>query len=449
MRPLKFALAFCVVLALAAGDVAIFGGNPRSIRCAAGRESFDPALVKRGAELAAIGNCDVCHTAPGGRDSPADVRCRRRSAASTPPTSRRTETGIGAWSEAAFRRAMRRAWAAPATALPGFPLRPFHLVSDDDDEALYAYLMTREPVARRARRPAAVPARRPARDVRLESSVPPSGPVPRRRRADAAWNRGAYLAEGLGHCGACHTPRNARRGKDGRKFAGGEVEGWTAYALNAASPAPVPWNAAALGQYLRHGFERQHGVARGPMAEVASDLRGAPNDDVRAIAIYIAEQMNRAAPEQPSGGAASGVQLARGKADRGRERGQPRPMSLRAGDTENEKALYLCRRLRRLSRGPARACRMAASISLLYQRDQRPERRQSRQCRALRAAGGDGAPVPIMPGFADALDDAQIAALAAYVRAQLYGQPPWPTSSRQRCAQARSACRTASSSTVR
>src|SRR5207244_2263017 len=147
--------------------------------------SFDPALVKRGGELAAIGNCATCHTVPGGRPFAGGL------AVPTPfgtiystnitPDER---TGIGTWSEEAFRRAGR---------------------------------------------------------------YQPDG------NQSAEWNRGAYLANGLAHCGACHTPRNALGAEERQKsFAGGEAEGWTAYALDAASPAPMPWDAAALLFYLHN-----------------------------------------------------------------------------------------------------------------------------------------------------------------------------------------------------
>jgi mono/diheme cytochrome c family protein len=79
--------------------------------------------------------------------------------------------------------------------------------------------------------------------------------------------RGAYLVEGLAHCGACHTPRNALGAeRASAEFAGGDVENWHAYAINAQSPAPVPWDADALFAYLRDGWHPEHGVARGPMA---------------------------------------------------------------------------------------------------------------------------------------------------------------------------------------
>src|SRR5260370_700127 len=79
-------------------------------------------------------------------------------------------------------------------------------------------------------------------------------------RQSTEWNRGAYLVDGLGHCGDCHTPRNLLGAeKDGEALAGGEAEGWSAPALNASSPAPVPWDASHLFAYLRRGWDAEHG----------------------------------------------------------------------------------------------------------------------------------------------------------------------------------------------
>jgi nicotinate dehydrogenase subunit B len=106
----------------------------------------------------------------------------------------------------------------------------------------------------------------------------------------ALWNRGAYLVNGLGHCGACHTPRNAlgAESQDKESFlAGGTVDGWDAYPLTAKSPAPIPWNEQSLFDYLRRGYSREHGVATGPMAPVTQDLAALPDDDIRAMAHYL------------------------------------------------------------------------------------------------------------------------------------------------------------------
>jgi nicotinate dehydrogenase subunit B len=103
-----------------------------------------------------------------------------------------------------------------------------------------------------------------------------------------AWNRGAYLVEGLGHCSACHSPRNALGAENPKAYlAGGTVEGWEAPPLTSLSRAPIPWNEDELYAYLRTGESRFHGVAAGPMAPVVKELAEMPDQDIRAIAVYL------------------------------------------------------------------------------------------------------------------------------------------------------------------
>ena len=87
------------------------------------------------------------------------------------------------------------------------------------------------------------------------------------------WNRGAYLAEALAHCGDCHTPRNLLQALDNKnKFAGTVVEGWRAYNITADSTTGVgTWSEAELAEYLSTGHAKGRGTASGPMAE-AVDL---------------------------------------------------------------------------------------------------------------------------------------------------------------------------------
>ena len=114
--------------------------------------SFDPALVEKGAELASIGNCGTCHTAPGGQPFAGGLPLPTPfgtvySTNITPDT----ETGIGRWPEAAFQRAMREGVDREGRHLyPAFPYDHFTLVTDADNQALYAFLMTRRPVSARA-----------------------------------------------------------------------------------------------------------------------------------------------------------------------------------------------------------------------------------------------------------------------------------------------------------
>src|SRR4051812_18556429 len=175
------------------------------------RASFDPARVTKGAELAAVGDCGRCHTVEGGAayagGYPLATPFGTIYATNITPD---PETGIGRWSEAAFRRAMREGVDREGRHLyPAFPYDHFTLLTDDDDNALYAYFMTREPVR----------ARTPANDIPFPLNLRVAiagwkllffkpGPYQPDMAKSEAWNHGAYLAEGLAHCGACHTPRN-------------------------------------------------------------------------------------------------------------------------------------------------------------------------------------------------------------------------------------------------
>jgi nicotinate dehydrogenase subunit B len=102
------------------------------------------------------------------------------------------------------------------------------------------------------------------------------------------WNRGAYLVEGLGHCGVCHSPRNALGAEKSTAYlAGGFAEGWEAPPLTSLSRAPIPWSEDEFFAYLRTGESRFHGVAAGPMAPVVKGLTGLPEQDIRAMAVYL------------------------------------------------------------------------------------------------------------------------------------------------------------------
>src|SRR6202047_3029874 len=239
-------------------------------------QSFDTALVKRGRDLAALGNCNDCHTVRGGKafagGLPVPTPFGTIYSSNITPDA---DTGIGRWSEAAFRRAMRSGVNREGQHLyPTFPYDHFTNVSDQDDAALYAFLMTRPAVN--------APARANELSFPLDQRFVIAGwKLLFLRRGSyqpdssksAEWNRGAYLVEGLAHCGACHTPRNALGAeRTSAQFSGGDVGNWHAYAINARSPSPLPWDTEALFSYLRRGWHPDHGVARGPMAEVVSTL---------------------------------------------------------------------------------------------------------------------------------------------------------------------------------
>jgi mono/diheme cytochrome c family protein len=118
------------------------------------------------------------------------------------------------------------------------------------------------------------------------------GPVAAVAGQAPEYNRGFYLVDALGHCAACHSPRNRLGGERADAYlAGGEAEGWHASALDAGSQSPAPWTAQALSTYLRTGLVDEHAMTAGPMRGVVSNLSRADPADVQAIATYIAAQM--------------------------------------------------------------------------------------------------------------------------------------------------------------
>ncbi|WP_454807150.1 molybdopterin cofactor-binding domain-containing protein [Paraburkholderia fungorum] len=255
--------------------------------------AFAPELVARGKLLASLGNCAVCHTAhngvPNAGGKPLDTPFGTVYSTNITPDGL---TGIGTWSLDAFVRAMRQGISRDGHRLyPAFPYTSFKNTSDDDLKALYAYLMAQTPVRSRP----------PETKLAYPFSVRPlmavwnglflgRNPLPADAMQSAQWNRGAYLVNGLGHCSACHTPRNAFGAeKTGAAFMGGGMaDGWEAPALSTLSNAPVPWSEDELFSYLRYGHAPLHGVAAGPMAPVVNDLAALPDSDIRAMATYLA-----------------------------------------------------------------------------------------------------------------------------------------------------------------
>src|SRR6266436_1715220 len=265
-------------------------------------QSFATDLVKRGRELAAIGNCNNCHTVRGAKNFagglPVPTPFGTVFSSNITPDA---ETGIGRWAEAAFRRAMRSGVNREGQHLyPTFPYDHFTNVSDEDDRALYAYLMTRQPVHAVAHEnQLSFPFNQRVAVAGWKLLYLRHGTWQPDGTKSAEWNRGAYLVEGLAHCGACHTPRNALGAERASSaFAGGDVDNWHAYAINAQSPAPVPWTVDALFAYLRDGWHPDHGVARGPMAQVVSNLSSVPPGDIRAIATYMAGVFGAPTPDR-------------------------------------------------------------------------------------------------------------------------------------------------------
>ena len=416
MRILRILLAIAILLILAVGGFVLWSQRAEIAAIEPPpRAAFDRSLVEKGAQLAAIGNCIVCHTVPGGpayagnRPIPTPFGTIYSTNITPDP-----DSGIGRWSEEAFRRAMREGIARDGHHLyPAFPYDHFARASDEDVRALYAFAMTRVPVASRATANA-LPFPLNQRWTLVFWNLlyfddTPFQPDPRQ---SAEWNRGAYLVEGLGHCGDCHTPRNLLGAERGDlALAGGEAEGWSAPALDAASLAPVPWNAAHLFTYLRQGRDPEHGAAAGPMQPIVGDLAKANEADVYAIAAYIAGRIGEPSPEKHQ---RADALLA--KAREAVEPAKPNP------GEETGAAIFAGACASCHLGGPAIVSprgidlRLSAAISA-------PDPRDAIFIVLDGIHPPDGQPGPWMPRFDGAFTDAQLAALLGYLRAH-YGQAP-------------------------
>ena len=389
------------------------------------RSSFDAALIRRGEQLAGVGNCAACHTTRDGGPYAGGV------ALATPfGTVHGTnltpdpDSGIGRWSEAAFRRAMRDGVARSGSRLyPVFPFDHYARASDDDLQALYAFLMTREPVRAEA----------PANRLMFPLGFRPllagwsllyldRAPPPHDTRMSAEWNRGAYLTASLGHCSSCHSPRTALGGEDRRRrFDGGEAEGWYVPALNAKSPSPLPWSVEQLTDYLSSGIARDHAIAGGPMQGVVAGLARAAPADVRAIAVYIGSVMGDPTPQRDERAKASVARAERGPLVANASTvtsGDRSPLGL--GAAVYAGACASCHDLgRRLSSGGALQLPLAVAVH-------DPDPRSLIRI----VLGGieplDGEPGRLMPAFGAQLTDEQVTALLTFLRQTAAGAPPWP-----------------------
>ena len=365
--------------------------------------------------LAAAGNCSACHTVGGegplvGGRPMATGFGTLYSTNITPDV----ETGIGSWSEEAFRRAMHQGVARDGSHLfPAFPYDHFTKLNDADVSALYAWLMSQKPVhapARANQLPFPLGLRPLQAGWKLLFFRP--GRFEPDPAQDAQWNRGAYLADALAHCGACHTPRNAL-GAERRDahYTGAEIVNWFAPALTKANPAPVPWSSDELLSYLGSGVSRYHGTAAGPMSPVVHDgMAKLSPADLQAVVRYFAvlgdgdARAARAAPAIARAMAANHAGLGpTADADTRLYTAACASCHYNAGDGPNALRPDLALNTSLNLDDPANLIHvMLFGIS-----------------------AREGAPGIVMPGYAN-LSDADIARIAAYLRRTRTSLPPWP-----------------------
>ena len=386
---------------------------------------YSDAAIERGRLIASASDCVVCHTAPGGKENAGGL------AMDTPfGTIYSTNitpdpvNGIGTWSYEAFDRAMRHGISRDGRHLyPAFPYTSFAKFSDSDMQALYAYIMSQP----------AVPAQPPKTDLAFPYSVRPlmagwnllfhdAKPFEPSPDQSMLWNRGAYLVNGAGHCGACHTPRNAfgaEQQSPAQFLSGATIEDWDAPALNALTSGTQPWSKAELYTYLRTGHSAQHGVAAGPMAPVIAGLAELPDRDILAMATYLTDLQG--VVDQRTHSAASSSATAAAPATATENTAQALTLSDITGQRIYEGSCAACHDQ---GRGlPLFGVRpdLATNTNLTAAR---PDNLIHIILRGITEPANDN--LGYMPGFAHSLDDKQITDLVHYLRGR-YGanEPRW------------------------
>jgi nicotinate dehydrogenase subunit B len=266
------------------------------------RSIFTDQLIERGKNLMALGNCQGCHTIENGQvnaggraiETPFGVVY---STNITPDI----KTGIGTWSFSAFQRAMQHGISKDGSYLyPAFPYTSYTKMTEEDVMSLYAFLMTQKPIfAPQTKTELTFPFNIRPFMVFWNALFLNQEEFPHNPKQSVQWIRGAYLVNTVGHCTACHSPRNILGAeKSGTNYLSGNlIDGWEAPALNRLNQSPIAWDEAELYRYLRTGITQQHGMAGGPMAEVVTQLSSANETDVQAMAHYLST-INNSSPAE-------------------------------------------------------------------------------------------------------------------------------------------------------
>ncbi len=249
-------------------------------------------IIARGKALAEAADCAGCHTEDPARPLAGGKRIDTPFGAIwSPNLTPDRETGLGAWTDDEFYRALHDGIARNgARYYPAFPYPNFTRITRDDVLAIRAWLSTLTPVRNTPQPPQLrfpLNYRVVMRGWNLLFFRP--GTFEKNPQKSEEWNRGAYLVEGAAHCGACHTPKNmfgADRG--GQAFGGGLIDGWFAPRLDGAARSGLKsWSVEDIAEYLQSGRNgKSH--AGGLMAEVVANSTSKMSDaDVRAIAVYL------------------------------------------------------------------------------------------------------------------------------------------------------------------
>ena len=322
MRTRATLLAILILLVVAAvvawrpfnrGPMAFTGGSTVAL---ADYHAADPTgvpadiknadVIKRGEYLARAADCFACHTVARDRLFAGGVAIllpfgTLYSTNITPDK----ETGIGNYGDQDFLNAVQRGMRRDGARLyPAMPFPSYTLMTDADVLAIKAYLFSLPPV-----RAVSIPNTLSfpfnqrwsmifwsaffAKDARFTPNTAQS----------AEWNRGAYVAEALAHCGECHTPRNLAFALDNiNKFSGTVTAGWYAFNITSDKGSGIgAWSDDELRDYLSAGHAADRGTAAGPMGEaVDQSFRYMAPADIHALVTYLRSVPSIASADLPA-----------------------------------------------------------------------------------------------------------------------------------------------------
>lgn len=278
------------------------GTNPTGVPASLAKAS----AVERGEYLARAADCTVCHTSPGAREYTGGLGFKLPfgtlySTNITPDK----ETGIGNYSDQDFLNAVQHGKRRDGAMLyPAMTYTSYTYMTDADTLDIKAYLFSLPPV------------RSPARENTLgfpfnqrwamwfwATVFSPNTRYTPDTSKTPEWNRGAYLAEALAHCGECHTPRNLAFALDNRnKFAGAITAGWRAFNISSDKATGLGgWSDDEVAAYLSTGHAKGRGTASGPMGEaVDHSLSKLAPEDIKAIVVYLRSVPPVASPDLPA-----------------------------------------------------------------------------------------------------------------------------------------------------
>jgi mono/diheme cytochrome c family protein len=307
-HPVLWTLAAIIVIAILFSAYIVFGPHPldfagsKTVTLAAYHEQ-DPtgaaaelksaSLIERGEYLTRAADCVACHTAKdgepfaGGRAFVLPFGTLYSTNITPDP-----ETGIGNYSDANFLDAVHKGVGRNNTKLyPAMPYASYTYMSDADALAIKAYLFSLKPLhAPAPKNTLAFPFNQRGLMSIWSALFNPDKRFEPHVDRSAEWNRGAYLAEAMGHCGECHTPRNLFFALNNReKFAGAVQSGWRAYNITPDRSGGVgAWSDADLAHYLSTGHADGRGTAAGPMGEAVDDsLSHLKPSDITAMVAFL------------------------------------------------------------------------------------------------------------------------------------------------------------------